>query len=157
MKRELSITVQDTGREATVVIEGPGKNGTFQVTIDGAVREVDGRQVRPGTWSLLVDGQAIVVDLDVRRGHTAASVGAAEVGLIVEDARHKRLRLAARRHGPPPGGERIAAPIAGRVVKVLVGEGDTVSAGQAVVVLEAMKMENELVAERGGTVSAIHK
>ena len=156
MKRELSITVQGTGREATVVIEGPGKDGRFRVAIDGVEREVDGRRVHPGTWSLIVDGKSIIVDLDQRRGHVAASVGTAEVALEVEDARHKRLRNAARRHGPPPSGERIAAPIAGKVVKVLVAAGDVVSAGQAVLVLEAMKMENELVAERGGTVSAIH-
>ncbi|HEX7843343.1 MAG TPA: biotin/lipoyl-containing protein, partial [Kofleriaceae bacterium] len=49
------------------------------------------------------------------------------------------------------------APIAGKVVKVSVAVGDHVAPGGAVIVLEAMKMENELAAERGGTVSAIHK
>ena len=50
----------------------------------------------------------------------------------------------------------VAAPIAGRVVKLLVGVGDDVVAGQPVAVLEAMKMENEILAERGGKVSALH-
>jgi biotin carboxyl carrier protein len=54
-------------------------------------------------------------------------------------------------------GESIRAPIAGKVVKVLVAVGDPVAVGAAVIVLEAMKMENQLVAERGGTVTAIHK
>jgi len=156
MKRELSITLPGTRREASVVVEGPGPDGRFVVTIDGTERQVDAARIRPGTWSLLIDGRAVVVDLDPRRGQVHASVGAAEVALVVEDARHKRLRQAARR-GPPPTGERVHAPIAGKVVKVLVATGDTVVAGQPVIVLEAMKMENELAAERGGTVGAIHK
>jgi biotin carboxyl carrier protein len=156
MKRELSITLPGTGREALVEVEGPAPDGRFRVAIDGRELVVDGTRIRPGTWSLLIDGRAVVVDLDPRRGQVHASVGAAEVAMVVEDARHKRLRQAAKR-GPPPTGEKVHAPIAGKVVKVLVAPGDVVAAGQPVLVLEAMKMENELVAERGGTVSAVHK
>ncbi|HEX7704038.1 MAG TPA: biotin/lipoyl-containing protein, partial [Kofleriaceae bacterium] len=54
-------------------------------------------------------------------------------------------------------GEALRAPIAGKVVKVLVAVGDNVAPGTAVIVLEAMKMENELVSERGGTVKVVHK
>ncbi len=55
------------------------------------------------------------------------------------------------------GGEAVlAAPIPGKVVAVKVAEGDRVRAGQPLVVLEAMKMENELAAEREGVVSAVH-
>jgi biotin carboxyl carrier protein len=49
----------------------------------------------------------------------------------------------------------IASPMQGTIVKVLVSAGDTVTAGQAVLVLEAMKMENHLNAETGGTVKEI--
>ncbi len=49
----------------------------------------------------------------------------------------------------------IASPMQGTIVKVLVSEGDAVTAGQAVLVLEAMKMENHLNAETGGTVKEI--
>ena len=49
----------------------------------------------------------------------------------------------------------IAAPMQGTIVKVLVGTGDTVEAGQAVLVLEAMKMENHINAESGGTVTDV--
>ncbi len=78
--------------------------------------------------------------------------------LQVEDARQKKLAAAAAAgRGAAVRGESIRAPIAGKVIKSLVAVGDVVAAGQAVFVLEAMKMENELVAERGGTVSAVHK
>jgi biotin carboxyl carrier protein len=163
MKRELSITLPgalpDASREATVVVDGPGPDGRFEVTIDGVARQVDAVKVRPGTWSLVIDGgAALVVDLDPRRGKLHASVGASDVTMIVEDAREKRLRQATRgRGGAAVTGEKVHAPIAGKVVKVLAAVGDVVAPGQAVIVLEAMKMENELASERGGTVSAVHK
>jgi biotin carboxyl carrier protein len=153
MKRELIVTAQ--GRDRTVRIEGPLDDGRFRVAIDGAERVVDARLLRPGTWSLLVDGASFVVDLEPRRGALAASVGASEVALSVEDALHRRLATAGARAAPR--GESLRAPIAGKVVKVLVAPGDQVAAGAAVIVLEAMKMENELVAERGGTVTSVHK
>jgi glutaconyl-CoA/methylmalonyl-CoA decarboxylase subunit gamma len=157
MKRELSITLPATGREVAVSVDGPAPDGRFVVGIDGVFRTVDAERIRAGTWSLMIDGRAVVVDLDTRRGQVHASTGAAEVALVVEDARHKRLRQAAKRDGGAAAGEKIHAPIAGKVVKVLVAAGDTVTAGQPVIVLEAMKMENELASERGGVVHAVHK
>lgn len=154
MKRELIVTADGTDR--TVVVDGPQADGRFKISIDGAERLVDAKQLRPGTWSLLLDGRQFVVDLDRRRAGIAASVGASEAVLTVEDALHRRLASAA---GPrtQPRGESLRAPIAGKVVKVLVAVGDQVAPGTAVIVLEAMKMENELIAERGGTVASISK
>jgi len=156
MKRELVVTPSIDGRERKVVVEGPLPDGGFRVTLDGIERLVDGRALRPGTWSLIIDGTSTVVDLDKRRTGTSASVGTSETMLVVEDALHKRLASAAGTR-PAAHGETIRAPIAGKVVKVLVAVGDQVAAGTAVLVLEAMKMENELIAERGGTVSQITK
>ena len=157
MKRELVVTTNGRdGRDRAVVVEGPLPDGRFRVTIDGTAHEVDARAVRPGTWSLVIEGRSYTVDLDHRRGAIAASVGASETVLHVEDALHRRLAAAAQPRDRPRG-ETLRAPIAGKVVKLLVAVGDTVAPGSAVIVLEAMKMENELVAERGGTVAAIHK
>jgi len=155
MKRELIVTAD--GRDRTVSIAGPKPDGTFHVTVDGALRVVDGREIRPGTWSLIVEGKSYVVDLDKRRTGIHASVGASEATLHVEDALHRRLARAAGARASAQHGESIHAPIAGKVVKVLVSRGDHVAPGTPVIVLEAMKMENELVAERGGIVLSIHK
>ncbi len=155
MKRELIVTAN--GRDRAVTVEGPLDDGRFRVAIDGAWRLVDARALRPGTWSLVIDGASFVVDLDRRRAGIAASVGTSEVRLSVEDALHRRLATAAGARATGTRGEAIRAPIAGKVVKVLVAPGDQVAPGAAVIVLEAMKMENELVAERGGAVTAIHK
>src|SRR3569623_1433000 len=154
MKRELIVTAD--GRDRTVVVDGPLPDGRFRVTSDGQSREVDAKPIRPGTWSLLLVGASFVVDLDKRRNGVAASVGASEAMLQVEDALHRRLASAASPRGAARG-ESIRAPIAGKVVKVLVAVGDQVAPGSPVMVLEAMKMENELVTARGGTVQTIAK
>jgi biotin carboxyl carrier protein len=154
VKRELIVTAE--GRDRTVTVDGPGPDGRFRVAIDGIDQQVDAAALRPGTWSLIVAGRSYVVDLDRRRGGIAASVGTGEVLLQVEDALHRRLASAAGGRGAARG-ESIRAPIAGKVVKVVVAVGDQVAPGSAVIVLEAMKMENELAAERGGMISAIYK
>jgi biotin carboxyl carrier protein len=162
MKRDLVVTIGEQARAVT--IDGPlpgtgasgatGAGGQFEVTIDGVSQVVDARAIRPGTWSLMLSGRAVIVDLDKRRAGVAASVGDSEALLTVEDARAKRLAAAAPRRERAKG-ESLRAPIAGKVVKVLVEVGEVVVPGHAVLVLEAMKMENELRAERGGTVSAL--
>jgi biotin carboxyl carrier protein len=154
VKRELIVTAE--GRERAVRVDGPGPDGRFRIAIDGVEQVVDATALRPGSWSLIIAGRSYQVDLDRRRGAIAASVGAGEVTLRVEDALHRRLASAAGARASARG-ESVRAPIAGKVVKVLVAVGDQVAPGSAVIVLEAMKMENELAAERGGTVSAIHK
>jgi biotin carboxyl carrier protein len=153
VKREVIVTVD--GRDRAITLDR-GADGTVRVTIDGTTRVVDARSIRPGTWSVVIDGTSHVVDLDRRRAGIAASVGASEAMLQVEDALHRRLSAATQPRDKARG-EILRAPIAGKVVKVTVAVGDTVAPGAAVLVLEAMKMENELVAERGGTVQAIHK
>ncbi len=154
MKRDLIVTAD--GRDRTVAVEGPLPDGRFRVTLDGKAFEVDGRAIRSGTWSIMFGGKSYMVELDPRRAGISASVGASETMLQVEDALHRRLAAAAQPRDKARG-EILRAPIAGKVVKVLVAVGDAVAPGTAVIVLEAMKMENELIAERGGTVTAVHK
>lgn len=161
MKREL--VAESGGSTRTVIVEavGEGKDAALRVTIDGLAQQVDARQIRPGTWSLIIDHRAHLVDLEPRRGATEFTVvGAAGAGtgmVRVEDARSRRLAAAAKRERVTPTGETVIAPIAGRIVKIHCAVGDVVAPGTSVVVLEAMKMENELIAERGGTVSKIFR
>ena len=154
MKRELIVTAE--GRERVVVVDGDVESGQVRVTIDGVARDALAQPIRPGTWSIIIDGRQHLVDLDKRRTGVAASVGAGEVMLQVEDALHRRLSIATHVR-ERTSGETLRAPIAGKVVKVLVAVGDVVAPHAPVIVLEAMKMENEIVSEHGGTVKAIHK
>jgi len=153
MSRELCATV-DRGGEHTVSA-APLDGGRWHVVIDGREHVVDARPVRPGTWSLLVDDRSWLVNLDHRRGGTVALHGTCETVICLEDARRKQLTRAARRAGPASANAVVTAPIAGKVVKVLVEAGASVSAGQGVVVLEAMKMENEIVAPRDAIVARV--
>jgi biotin carboxyl carrier protein len=154
MRREISATVE--GREVTIAIE-PSADGRWQVSIDGqAARLVDAVEIRPGTWSLLSDGLSLVVDLD-RRTPAAVLFAGAEARVELVDARRRRLaRSVAQGADGAHNGEVVRAPIAGRVVKLLVAAGDEVVADQGVAVLEAMKMENEIKAARGGVVETLH-
>lgn len=154
MRREFLATVDDV--DVSVTFERLA-DGTWRVDADDHTHHVDAREVRPGTWSLIVNGRSIVVDLDERTPVTAVTHGAHEFLVDMDDAQRKRLsRAVASRSTASAKGELIRAPIAGKVVKVLVATGETVAAGHGVTVLEAMKMENEIKAERGGVVSAIH-
>ena len=154
MQGELCATVGNKQHSVTAELADEGR---WRVTIDGREQQVDARQVRPGTWSLLVDGHSWLVDLDERKTGTVVLIGATETPIKLEDARRKRLAEVARRDdsaGAAAG--TIGAPIAGKVVKFLVDVGATVKSGQGLVVLEAMKMENEIKAPRDAVVKAIH-
>jgi biotin carboxyl carrier protein len=115
--------------------------------------EVDAAEVSEGTWSVLVGNRSYVAHVGAGQ-EAKVLVGSAELGVELEDARRKRLAEAVGQ-GAAASGETLRAPIAGRVVKVLVEVGAEVEPGASVVVLEAMKMENEIKATRGGVVESI--
>ena len=155
MRYELSAVVGE--REVAISVER-GAGGEWRVGIDGAPpRAVDAVEIRPGAWSILCDGRSILVDVDHRGGGSAVLVGGEEVRVDLVDARRRRLAQAVGA-GTKGGnrGELLRAPIAGKVVKILVAAGHEVVAGEGVAVLEAMKMENEIRADRGGTVKTVH-
>jgi biotin carboxyl carrier protein len=96
----------------------------------------------------------VSIAADPVSGQLAVHVGAVPVAVTLNGRRRwgRKDEGAAAGSGP----QRLAAPMPGKVVRVLVKAGDTVAARQAVVVVEAMKMENELRAGRDGTVAEIH-
>ncbi len=140
------------GRVLTV--EGEPKQGIWQLTIDGEAVEVDAAMVRPGTWSILWDGHSSTVDIErTSKGFTVAwkeNVTA----ILISPLAHAMASQSQTKAGGAKG-QTIEAPIAGKVVKVSVNCGDSVTVGQTVLVLEAMKMENEIQAEAEGTVSQL--
>ncbi|MEZ5236766.1 MAG: biotin/lipoyl-containing protein [Acidimicrobiales bacterium] len=77
------------------------------------------------------------------------------VGAAGGGAKAPRAKRAASGGGGAGGSGSVAVPMQGTIVKVLVNEGDAVEAGQTVVVLEAMKMENNIGAEKSGTVKSV--
>lgn len=105
-------------------------------------------EVEPGVYSILVDGTSHEVRVDAGQ----VTVGNRRFDFEIDDPRQwKRSGEAAGAHGRAA----ILAPMPGKVVRVLVAVGDLVEAGAGIVVVEAMKMQNELKAPRAGRVAAI--
>lgn len=127
-----------------------------QVLIDGQPVNVDlSRSGAPEIYSLLVDGRSyeVLVEED-RNGYTVTLKGE-QYHVRVEDERTRRLNAGRASREIPTGELPIKAPIPGLVVKVLVSEGEPISEEQPLVLLEAMKMENEIRSPRDGVVRKV--
>jgi biotin carboxyl carrier protein len=133
----------------TMRVEVRGKDGQYTVTLDARPIEVDLFDAGRDFVSLLIDGRSHEAGLEKRpSGYTV---------VLADDVVAVDLSEAARGEGPAPkkpasGPLRLTAPMPGRVLRVLTAPGDAVLAGQGLVVVEAMKMENELRAARAGRV-----
>ncbi|HEX2450176.1 MAG TPA: biotin/lipoyl-containing protein [Gemmatimonadales bacterium] len=139
------------GREIEVDVDGEN------VRLDGETLQVSLRH-RPGTplWQLTLNGRASDVMLrSLGRGRWTAGMGGEQVELEVIDERTRHIRSLTVGAEQPAGGEVIRAPMPGLVVRVLVEPGAPVAGGSGVLVLEAMKMENELRASTAGVVHAV--
>lgn len=139
------------GRRFAVAIEPSVKGGPLGVIVDGRRVSVDARPTAGG-YALLVDGR--VVDAGITdgasRGDIVVHLRAASVPVSLDAGRR---RAKTTRHAE--GQQRITAPMPGRIVRVLVAPGDAVELRQPVIVVEAMKMENELRAPKAGTVKEV--
>jgi biotin carboxyl carrier protein len=152
MVRKYAVKID--GREQVVEIdEGP-------VRVDGVDVKVEVVEAEAGLFLLRTEGEQVAVRVDGGGGKVSVSVRRAGrdvvgVGAEVADARRARVAVPERADGAATAAVVVRAPIPGRVVKVLVKTGDAVKVGQTLVVLEAMKMENELRAPRAGTVTEV--
>jgi biotin carboxyl carrier protein len=145
------------GRTRRVTARRSGRG--FAVEVDGRTWQVDLARSGPHSLSLIVDNG---------RGHESADVtiapgpspdqltvhvGPIPIAMTLNGRRHRRT--AGDGAGSSSGPQRVTAPMPGKVVRVLVKPGDLVAARQPLVVVEAMKMENELRAARAGTVTDV--
>ena len=126
------------------------------VVIDGEKKSFSFEVLRNGYASLIVDGRSLPVSVEpVGDGQIQVTIRGRRTVVDVKDERD--LLVDAFGLGADEGsGGAVRAPMPGLVLDILVAEGDEVEADQGVLVLEAMKMENELKAPSGGIVEAIH-
>jgi biotin carboxyl carrier protein len=151
--RRFEITLEVNGLVRSVHVTPCGDH--LEVLLDGRRLVIDAAEIGPGRWSLLLDDDRASHELLVRTGQPGeltVHVDGAVVPVRVRDPRRQRLSSSASGSAGPV---RITAPMPGRVVRVLVGRGDSVDARQGLVVVEAMKMENELRAPRAGIVEEL--
>ena len=140
--------------EETVPVEVAEEEGSFYVSFGRVLWTVDARLPQQGICSLLIGGQSYVADVKEEQGLFLVDVNGESYRLTVEEETRYLLRT---RGGTKPesGGQVVTAPMPGKVVHFEVQVGSRVKPGDGLVVLEAMKMENELKATVVGTVKEI--
>ena len=128
-------------------------DGRWQCRLDGREVLLDAVLARPDVLSVLIDGKSY----EIKRERTATDmhlwVGSARYAAELRDPRSLRSRRAAAYSDKGP--RKLVAPMPGKVVRVLVREKDEVAAGQGIVVVEAMKMQNEIKSPKKGVVQKL--
>ena len=137
-------------REEPGEVRGAGP-GLYQVRLRGRVHRVDAWRHDHGSISLVVDAASHSAMLDERGTKVNVRLHHAVFPLEILDERRLRMRRAAARLGGE-GRQAVASPLPGKVVRVLVRVGDEVRAGQALAVVLALNMENEMRSPKDGKV-----
>ena len=140
------------GRSVTVEVDA--RAGRYCVVVGGDVLEVDARHVGGGLYSLLIEGAGRVADVAPTGGGVRVDVEGSSYLIEVEERARYLIRTRGGA-GTRAGGQEITAPLPGKVTHVAVAPGDQVERGATVVVIEAMKMENEFKATAAGTVTKV--
>ena len=142
------IQIGDATRKLEIVRDA----ATWSVKLDGQPLAADIALAAPGTISLLLAGRSFTFAYaPAQTGMVWLAAAGHEVQAEVRDPR----RRLAQRHFHQTGRARLNAPMAGKVVRLLAEVGATVEAGQGLLVLEAMKMQNEVRSPKSGTLVSL--
>ncbi|MGC2618878.1 MAG: biotin/lipoyl-containing protein [Acidobacteriaceae bacterium] len=154
----MKLEIEIDGQTRKLDITAAATPGQWLILVDGERLEADACLLRAGVLSLLIQGQShrVVLDADLAgassNGDAADPIlhlGTQRITWQAEDPRSFRRR---RRHAGTDGPITLKASMPGRVVRVLVAKGDSVAAHQGMLVLEAMKMQNEIKSPKEGRV-----
>ena len=154
----MTFEVEVNGRTRAVSVERAGSRDTFRVTVDGAVTLVDAQRSGEFGISLLFpDAAGEGARVSLAPGGAPGGMLACLRGRCTSVAVNGRRtgRGTAETGSGAHGEQKVTAPMPGRVMRVLVQVGDDVQARQPVVVVEAMKMENELRSPKTGRVKDV--
>jgi biotin carboxyl carrier protein len=126
----------------------------WHITLDGQPLDADAVQIAPNIFSILLRGQSHEIRVTPSpNGTLTLQTGLEEFTAEVVDPR----AWSGRRHSAleAEGRQQVVAPMPGKVVRLLVKAGDTVEAGQGLLVIEAMKMQNEIRSPKSGVVERL--
>lgn len=139
-----------------------GKDYTIEIVdenhivLNGEMHEVDFMPVGGGLiYSLLLEGKSFEVHVYPEEDEWQVIVHGQQYSARVEDERERRLRASAGEQAVDHGEYLLRAPMPGMVVSIPVKDGEQVERGQVLLVLESMKMQNELKSPRAGKVGRI--
>ena len=148
----MKMKIQFGGRTRDLELAREGQR--LRATLDGRSIEADAVEVGPGQYSILLEGASCEVGVEPAPAGLIVSVAGRRLEARVVDPR--RWRGAGRGAGlEAEGRQQIVAPMPGKVVRVLVIQGDKVEAGRGLLVVEAMKMQNEIKSPKTGTVERL--
>jgi biotin carboxyl carrier protein len=146
---KLALTIN--GAEHAIDLLAPAPACRFQLG-DSPERRAHVETPEPGVYSVLMDGRSYDAYVEETPNGLVVSLQGYHFEIEARDPR-RWSRKAAGSGGE--GVQTITSPMPGKVVRVLVAAGDAVEAGQGIVVVEAMKMQNEMKTPRAGRVAAV--
>ena len=144
-----NVQVDDTSERLEV--ERQGEHYRFRLG-DQPERQAQLTEVEPGIYSILLDGRSYEAHAESGNDCAWITIRGHRFRVAITDPRRWSAKRAGS-HGLER--EEIVAPMPGKIVRLLVAPGQAVEAGQGIIVMEAMKMQNELKAHRTGRVAAI--
>ncbi|MFN7210123.1 MAG: biotin/lipoyl-containing protein [Aggregatilineales bacterium] len=127
-----------------------------RLIINGEARQVDFQHISEALYSALIDHKSVEALVERHEGRYQVLIEGELYDVEVLDERQQRLMSASSGFGAAQGEITIRSPMPGLIIAVRVGEGEAVRKGQPLVVLESMKMENDIKAPRDGKVERIH-
>lgn len=137
----------------TVEIEENGKS-VYRISVDGNEFLVDGKKTGRTNFSLIVDNRSFEIEVDNTDDEYRVLVDGRNYRIHLVDER--RVRVGAVQSGLQlQGRQMVSVPMPGKIIAVLVAVGDAVELGQGLVIVEAMKMENEVRSPISGEVKEI--
>jgi biotin carboxyl carrier protein len=148
------VQLASSSGEKKRVIELEREGAGWRVILDGQAVAVDAVEIAPNILSILLEGQSFEISVTPSPdGKLKLQNGSQEFTAEVLDPR----AWSGRRHGnvEAEGRQQIVAPMPGKVVRLLVKAGDRVEAGQGLLVIEAMKMQDEIRSPKSGLVERV--
>lgn len=147
----MTFTVAIGGVERRVELRR--RSDGWECSVDGCARAADVVEVVPGVFSLLLEGHSFTVRVERVGDRYRVLTRGSALSATVENPRQWRGRSEGKLGRA--GRQAIAAPMPGKIVRVLVAEQQEVEAGQGLVVVEAMKMQNEIPSPKKGKVEQV--
>jgi biotin carboxyl carrier protein len=141
-------------QRAVEIVPTRANSSHVTVTIDGRRLDADAVKIAPSVYSVILDGRSFEVRAETAREALVLRIADSEYRMEIANPRAWRRGRGAGTSTSGP--QQLTAPMAGKVVRVLVAQGEKVELGQGLLVVEAMKMQNEIRAPRAGTVERLH-
>jgi biotin carboxyl carrier protein len=150
---KLEIEIDGVMRTVEIASDAARAIGSVRCTIDGRAVEADAIEVAPGIYSILIEGASFEARVEPDATRLRITVAGREYAAQIRDPRQWRRNRGAALDAE--GSQRVVAPMPGKVIRVLVKAGEAVEAGKGILVVEAMKMQNEVRSPKSGKVERV--